>query len=90
VTLSENGRLVLVDVRTPQEYAGGHISGAVNIPVDDLRSRLGELPHDREVAVYCQMGQRGYLAVRILAQAGFKVVNLGGGYKTYKLFHPMS
>ena len=90
VTLSENGRLVLVDVRTPQEYAGGHISGAVNIPVDELRSRLGELPHDREVAVYCQMGQRGYLAVRILAQAGFKVVNLGGGYKTYKLFHPMS
>jgi rhodanese-related sulfurtransferase len=90
VTPSENGRPVLVDVRTPQEYAGGHIPGAVNIPVDDLRYRLGELPHDREVAVYCQVGQRGYLATRILAQAGLKVVNLGGGYKTYKLFHPMS
>jgi NADPH-dependent 2,4-dienoyl-CoA reductase/sulfur reductase-like enzyme/rhodanese-related sulfurtransferase len=90
VTPSENGRPVLVDVRTPQEYAGGHIPGARNMPVDDLRSRLGELPHDREVAVYCQVGQRGYLATRILAHAGFKVVNLGGGYKTYKLFHPMS
>ncbi len=90
VTPSANGRPVLVDVRTPQEYAGGHIPGAVNIPVDDLRSRLGELPHDRELVVYCQVGQRGYLATRILAQAGFKVVNLAGGYKTYKLFQPMS
>ncbi len=87
---SANGRALLVDVRTPQEYAGGHIPGAVNIPVDDLRSRLGELPHDRELAVYCQVGQRGYLATRILAQAGFKAVNLGGGYKTYKLLHPVS
>jgi rhodanese-related sulfurtransferase len=90
VTPSANGRPLLVDVRTPQEYAGGHIPGALNIPVDDLRSRLGELSHDREVAVYCQVGQRGYLATRILAQAGFKVANLSGGYKTYKLFHPMS
>ena len=48
------------------------------------------LARDREVAVYCQVGQRGYLATRILAQAGFKVVNLGGGYKAYKLFHAMS
>jgi rhodanese-related sulfurtransferase len=60
----------------------------VNIPVDDLRSRLGELPHDREVAVYCQVGQRGYLATRILRQAGFPAVNVGGGYKTFRLFHP--
>jgi NADPH-dependent 2,4-dienoyl-CoA reductase/sulfur reductase-like enzyme/rhodanese-related sulfurtransferase len=90
VSPSENGRPVLVDVRTHQEFAGGHIPGALNIPLDDLRSRLGELPHDREIAVYCQVGQRGYLATRILAQAGFQVVNLGGGYKTYKLFHPMS
>jgi rhodanese-related sulfurtransferase len=90
VTLSANGRPVLLDVRTPQEFAAGHIPGALNIPVDDLRSRLGELPSDRKVAVYCQVGQRGYLATRILAQAGFQAVNLGGGYKTYKLFHPMS
>ena len=79
---------VLVDVRTPQEYASGHIPGAVNIPVDDLRSRLGELPRDREIDVYCQVGQRGYLATRILLQGGFSAVNVGGGYKTYQLFQP--
>jgi rhodanese-related sulfurtransferase len=60
----------------------------MNIPVDDLRSRLGELPHAQEIAVYCQVGQRGYLATRILRQAGYRAMNLGGGYKTYRLFHP--
>ena len=76
----------VLDVRTPQEFASGHIPGAVNIPVDDLRSRLGELPRDRQIAAYCQVGQRGYLATRILLQAGFSAANVGGGYKTYKLF----
>jgi len=90
VTASATGRPLLVDVRTPQEYAAGHIPGAVNVPVDELRSRLRELPPDRELAVYCQVGQRGYLATRILAQAGFEVANLGGGYQTYKLFYPQS
>jgi rhodanese-related sulfurtransferase len=75
-------------VRTPQEYAGGHIPGAVNLSVDDLRTRLGELPRDRDIASYCQVGQRGYLATRILKQAGFQAVNVGGGYKTYLLLHP--
>ena len=65
---------VLLDVRTPQEFAAGHIPGAVNIPVDELRSRLGELPRDREIAAYCQVGQRGYLATRILRQAGARRV----------------
>jgi rhodanese-related sulfurtransferase len=60
----------------------------VNIPVDDLRSRLHDVPHDREIAVYCQFGQRAYLATRILRQAGFPATNVGGGYKTYQLFHP--
>jgi NADPH-dependent 2,4-dienoyl-CoA reductase/sulfur reductase-like enzyme/rhodanese-related sulfurtransferase len=78
----------LVDVRTTQEFAAGHVPDAVNIPVDDLRSRLGELPHDREIAVYCQVGQRGYLATRILRQVGLPAVNVGGGYKTYRLLHP--
>ena len=81
-------RPFLLDVRTPQEFAAGHIPGAVNIPVDDLRSRLGELPRDREIAAYCQVGQRGYLATRILRQAGFQAVNIGGGYKTYQLARP--
>jgi NADPH-dependent 2,4-dienoyl-CoA reductase/sulfur reductase-like enzyme/rhodanese-related sulfurtransferase len=83
-------RAFLLDVRTPPEYAGGHIPGAVNIPVDDLRSRLSELPRDRKIAAYCQVGQRGYLATRILLQAGFSAVNVGGGYKTYELFNPKS
>jgi rhodanese-related sulfurtransferase len=78
----------VVDVRTPQEFGAGHLPEAVNIPVDDLRSRLGELPHDQEIAVYYQVGQRGYLATRILRQAGFPAMNVGGGYKTYQLFHP--
>jgi rhodanese-related sulfurtransferase len=81
-------RPLLVDVRTPQEYAAGHIPGAVNIALDELRSRLGDLPRDRELAAYCQVGQRGYLATRILRQAGFTAANMGGGYKTYALYHP--
>jgi NADPH-dependent 2,4-dienoyl-CoA reductase/sulfur reductase-like enzyme/rhodanese-related sulfurtransferase len=81
-------RPFLLDVRTPQEFAAGHVLDAVNIPVDDLRSRLGELPHDQEIAAYCQVGQRGYLATRIMRQAGFSAVNVGGGYKTYQLLHP--
>ena len=86
VAASPSQRPFLVDVRTTQEFASGHIPGAVNIAVDELRSRLGELPTDRKIAVYCQVGQRGYLATRILLQAGFKAVNIGGGYKTFKLF----
>lgn len=78
----------LLDVRTPQEFAAGHIPGAVNVPVDDLRSRLGELPRTRQIAAYCQVGQRGYLATRILRQSGFDAVNVGGGYTTYRLWQP--
>ncbi|MGO8690089.1 MAG: FAD-dependent oxidoreductase [Thermoguttaceae bacterium] len=81
-------RPLVLDVRTPQEFSAGNIPGAANIPVDDLRSRLDELPTDREIAVYCQVGQRGYLATRVLRQKGFSASNIGGGYKTYKLFPP--
>jgi NADPH-dependent 2,4-dienoyl-CoA reductase/sulfur reductase-like enzyme/rhodanese-related sulfurtransferase len=81
-------RPLLLDVRTPQEFAAGHMPDAVNTPVDELRRRLGELPRDREIAAYCQVGQRGYLATRILRQAGFSAANVGGGYKTYQLHHP--
>jgi NADPH-dependent 2,4-dienoyl-CoA reductase/sulfur reductase-like enzyme/rhodanese-related sulfurtransferase len=81
-------RPFLLDVRTPQEFAAGHVLGAVNVPVDDLRSRLGELPRNRRIAAYCQVGQRGYLATRILRQAGFDAANVGGGYTTYLLRQP--
>lgn len=81
-------RPFLLDVRTSQEFDGGHIPGAVNVPLDDLRSRLGELPRDGAIAVYCQVGQRGYLATRILRKAGFDAVNVGGGYRTYRLVQP--
>jgi rhodanese-related sulfurtransferase len=60
----------------------------VNIPVDELRARLDALPRDRKIAAYCQVGQRGYIATRILMQSGYSVANVGGGYKTYRLFHP--
>lgn len=81
-------RPFLLDVRTPSEFSAGHIAGAVNVPVDDLRSRLNEIPSNREIAVYCQVGQRGYLATRILRQRGFSASNIGGGYKTFQLFQP--
>ncbi|HBI45103.1 MAG TPA: CoA-disulfide reductase, partial [Planctomycetales bacterium] len=79
-------RPFLLDVRTAEEFAAGHIPEAVNVPLDELRSRLGELPHDRTIAVYCQVGQRGYLALRILQQSGWQAANLGGGFKTYRLY----
>lgn len=79
-------RPLLLDVRTPREFAAGHIPGAVNIPVDELRERMGELPRDAEIAVYCQVGQRGYVATRLLRQRGYAAVNVSGGYKTYLLF----
>ena len=76
----------LLDVRSPQEFAAGHVPGAVNISVDELRDRLDELPQDQTIIAYCQVGMRGYLATRILLQNNFQVMNLGGGYTTYCAF----
>ncbi len=88
LAMQVDARPFLLDVRTPEEFGLGRIPGAVNIPVDELRSRLGELPRDRKIAAYCQVGQRGYLATRILLQKGFQGVNLSGGYMTYRLLEP--
>ena len=74
---------VFLDVRDPEELAIGMIDGSMNIPLGELRQRLDEIPHSKRVVVYCQVGQRGYFAARILKQNGFDVVNLNGGYKTY-------
>ncbi len=76
----------LVDVRTPGEFARGTIPGAVNIPIDELRERLNEVPRERELLVFCQVGLRGYLACRILQAHGISCRNLSGGFTTYKLF----
>jgi len=72
----------VLDVRTEIEFENGHIEGAINIPVDDLRARIGELDKNKEIIEYCQVGLRGYVASRILSQKGFKVKNLTGGYKS--------
>ncbi len=79
----EREKISFVDVRTPEEYTMGGIDGAVNIPLDDLRQRMNELPKEKPVYVFCQVGLRGYLASRILMQNGYDVFNLSGGYKTY-------
>lgn len=74
----------LLDVRTREEYDFGAINGAVNIPLDELRERISEVPVDREVIIYCAVGLRGYLALKILTARGHKhVKNLSGGYKTF-------
>jgi len=74
----------LLDVRTPKEFAAGAADGAQNVPVDDLRQRLTEIPRDREILVYCRSGLRSYIACRLLTQHGYQVKNINGGYKLYK------
>lgn len=75
---------VLVDVRTAKEHATESIPGAVNIPLDELRHRLTELPSGRPVVVYCEVGVRGHTAARLLRQAGLDVANLDGGFVTWR------
>ena len=82
--LPRDGSVTLLDVRTPGEYADGHAEGFVNLPVDDLRERLREVPVGKPVYVICQSGLRSYIACRILAQQGFKCYNLSGGWRLYE------
>lgn len=77
---------IRIDVRTRDEHKLGSIPGFINIPVDELREHLDELPKDKLIVVSCAVGLRGYLAYRILVQNGFKNVrNLSGGYKTWSV-----
>lgn len=79
-------KAMLIDVRAPEEFDLGTIKGAVNIPLDGIRDRLSEIPKDRDIYIFCQVGLRGYVATRILMQKGYKnVKNLSGGYKTYQV-----
>ena len=69
----------LLDVRNPPELAVENVSGALNIPLPELRERLDELPRDQEILITCRSGQRAYYATRILLQNGFKARNVAGG-----------
>ena len=77
----ERGEVTLLDVRTPAEIALGRIPGFVNIPLDSLRERVGELDREKPVYVICQSGLRSYVACRILAGNGFDAYNFAGGFR---------
>ena len=81
--LPRDGSVTLLDTRTVGEYAGGHIDGFTNIPVDELRERLGELDKSKPVYVICQSGLRSYIACRILSGYGFTCYNFSGGFRFY-------
>ena len=83
-SLPRDGSVVLLDCRTPEEYSYGHMEGFINIPVDELRSRIDELPKGKPVYVHCQSGLRSYIACRILEGNGFDCYNLSGGYRLYE------
>ena len=83
-SLQSDRDVFLLDTRTPAEYSRGHAASFVNIPVDELRDRLDEIPRDKPVYVMCQSGVRSYLACRILAQNGYRCYNFSGGYSFYK------
>jgi len=78
----------LLDVRTVGEFRRGHIEGATNIPIDEIRDRLGELPKDKTLLVHCLTGIRSYFVCRILGQLGYRTVNLSGGYMVYCATYP--
>jgi NADPH-dependent 2,4-dienoyl-CoA reductase/sulfur reductase-like enzyme/rhodanese-related sulfurtransferase len=81
--LAELGGGLLLDVRSVDEFEAGHVEGAINMPLPQLRDRLHELNLDQEIWVYCQVGQRAYYATRALRLNGFNAYNLSGGFKTY-------
>lgn len=82
-SLPRDGSAVLLDTRTVQEYRTGHIDGFFNIPVDELRERIGEIEHGKPVYVICQSGLRSYIATRILAGNGYECYNFAGGFRFY-------
>lgn len=82
---ADKSAITLIDVRTPDEFATGSIPGAINVPLDDMREKIAEIPADKPIVLFCGVGLRGYLASNILRQRGFKDVrNLVGGLKTYR------
>jgi len=76
----------ILDVREPHEYEMGHVDNAVNIPLGELRDRMGELPFDADILTYCAVGQRSYYASRALRQYGYDARNVSGGMRTYAAY----
>lgn len=79
----EKASYVILDVRTKEEYDNGHFEGAINLPVDNIRQRLEEIPKDKKIIIYCKVGLRGYVAYKILVQKGYEAYNLSGGYEVF-------
>jgi len=81
---------LIVDVREPGEYERGNIEGSINFPLSSLREKVGELPRDKKLYVYCQVGMRGYLATRQMLLADLNAVNFSGGFRSWQTqFKPM-
>ena len=81
--LPRDGSVTLLDTRTEEEYASGHIEGFRNIPVDELRERMGEIEVGKPVYAICQSGLRSYIACRILEGNGYEAYNFSGGFRYY-------
>ncbi len=81
--LQQNKDIILLDTRTEKEYNNGHIKGFINIPLDELRENLDKIDKTKKVYITCQIGLRGYIGYRILAQNGYECYNLSGGYRLY-------
>ena len=86
-SLQRDENVTLLDTRTPTEYSRGHVEGFINIPVDELRERIGELDRTKQVYVICQSGLRSYIATRILAGNGLDCYNFAGGFRFYDAVH---
>ncbi len=86
-SLQKNDSIIRLDTRTPSEYSRGHVEGFINIPVDELRERIGELGRSKPVYVICQSGLRSYIATRILMGSGFDAYNFAGGFRFYDTVH---
>ena len=81
--LPHDGSVILLDTRTPKEFSRGHLEGFTNIPVDELRQRIGEVEQGKPVYVICQSGLRSYISCRILAGYGYDAYNFTGGFRFY-------
>lgn len=81
--IEANNNLILLDVRTPEEYNSGHIKGAINIPHETVIDNLHKIDSSKTILVYCGKGSRSAIAAQVLYKKGYDVYNMYEGYKTY-------